>query len=1143
MGLTKLAIQRPIFILMLMMAAIFMGVRGSQTMRTELNPDVNFGMVTITTVYPGAGPEEVNELISRNIEEAVSSVSQIQEVTSTSQEGVSVVSVQFEIGADMNKALGEVRTKVDSSVGSLPREAEKPIVDQFDSSSDPVMYLALKSDNHTNRELRNLADNEIKEKLSRLPGVASVGVSGGEVREIQVQVRRDDLLKYGIGILDVQQAVQNAGLNVPSGRIIDGDSEYTVRLYGEFRSVEEIGEVYLRITDGQGPQGDSSIVRLSDVATIVDTNAERRSYSRLDGSDSVVIIIQKAKEGSAVEISDAFLKNEFGGPSLKDSIEAEYGMHVEVTTDTSIQIKDSLADLVLALVFGVVLVTLVVWMFLHNLRGTMIVGIAIPVCLMATIVVLWALGFTLNNMSLLALSLAIGVLVDDAIVVIENIYRHLTLGEEPVEAAINGRMEIGLAAIAITLADVVVFIPIAFMGGIVGQFFRPLGIGYAVAVIVSLFVSFTVTPMLASRWYRKGEDWEHPKGRFASWFERSFTKFGAGYANVLAWCLDRRWYVFGLGFAVLVAMFLFIAGSFVIVPDGSSFTSVLGQAAAVGQQPAMFTIVIGILVWIVNLLRKQGKTRHLVFAICVALLFPLGAISGSAYRNLYKNEEVFKFAFAPPMDGGAVNVDIELPPGASLDATRAVTERVEKIVMQHEEVHTVVSRIGSAGGGFGAASQGTNLASIQITLHEKKAMLDSIMFWTEKEGHQRTVASTGVAADMLEMVGRVPGAKVNISTESGFGFGAAIQLSLRSNDRELLAATANKVRDGLASGVIDGVITPDVTSKPGKPELRAIPDRTRLSDYGLTASDVGLAMRTMYEGDNLAKYRELGKEYDIRVLLDPVDRENPAVLASVPIKFDDGHPIRLSDVAEIERTQGVDKIDRRDRVEEIVVTAELLPGFANGSVVARIEAWMLEEELLPEGVEYAKGGEADIQAREMGYLMAAFGMGLLLVYMLLASLYDNLIYPLIIQLAQPQALIGALLALILTDKTLNIVGFIGIIALVGLVGKNAILIVDYANTLRSRGIEKYEALVQAGRTRLRPILMTTISLIAGMMPVALAVGRGSEFRETIGITIIGGVTLSTILTLLIIPCSYYIFDDMSTTVGRWMRRKTEETIG
>ena len=1190
MGLTKLAIQRPVFILMLMLLIVMTGFTAYRSMRVEENPDVSFGFISITTVYPGAGAEEVNNLVSRELEEAVSGVANLLEVTSSSQEGVSLVSLSFDVGTNMDASLNEVRAKVDAALGALPNEVEKPIIEKLDTASDPVIFLTLRSDTLSNRELRDLADNVLKDRFAQVKGVASVNVSGGDQREIQVRVKKDALLRYGIGILDVQQAVQQASLNVPAGRVQTGAEEFSVRVLGEFRTPEEIGETYITVQES-GQNGAKRKVRLSDVADIADANAERRSYSRLDGSDSVVVTIQKAKEGNAVEISHAIRKTlGMDDLTMLASMEKEHGIEFVVTRDASEQIEESLFDLQFALFFGILLVTGVVFAFLHNFRGTLIVAIAIPLCLFGAMIVLWMSGFTINNMTMLAMSLAVGVLVDDAIVIIENIYRHLTHGEEPVEAAINGRMEIGLAAIAITLADVVVFVPIAFMGGIVGQFFKALGIGFAVTVLFSLFVSFTVTPMLASRWYRKGEDWENPSGRFAQWFERQFNGLRDFYGRTLARALNNRWYVFGAGFAALFAVFLLIATSgtesiagaltsefFIFLAVASIVIGIaiptvafLRKVWSVRRRNLFFIVPMIVMVfapiseevmpaippmrlavgWVVALIaafvytlvanksKRFVRYRAIPSALVFVGFFAIVAIGGQQFGT-WKKESVFKFAFFPPSDSGQVDVSVELPPGASLPETQKVIERIEAVAMAHPEAKYVRSDIGRrGGGGFSAASLGTNFGRVGVTLHDKKAIIDTLAFWNRSEEHLRTVTDTSVAADLLQQIGKVPGAKVTVSAGSNVGFGRPIQLSFQSNDREALLATAVAIQEGLASGAIKGVISPEISSKPGKPELQAVPDRVKLGDADMNVAQVGATMRVLYEGDIQSKYRVQGREYDIRVMMDIEDRNDLNLVSQVPVVFREGSPVYLTDIATIQRGQGVDKIDRRNRAQEVQVSTDLLPGFAAGTVNLEIENWMRDEKLIREGVTYQPQGQANVQARESGYLFGALGLGVLLVYMLLASLYDNLLYPFIIQLAQPQALVGAILALVITDKTLNIVGMVGIIALVGLVGKNAILLVDYTNTLRARGKTRFEALVESGRTRLRPIMMTTLALIFGMLPIALAIGRGSEFRETIGITIIGGVLLSTLLTLFVIPCSYSIFDDLSETLGGKLRKYT-----
>lgn len=1212
MGLTRIAITRPVFMLMLMLVIMLMGVLSYLGMRVEQNPEVQFGVVSVATVYPGAGPDEITTLVSKPIEEAVSGVAGIREVTSTSQEGLSVVVGNFEIGTDMDVALNDARGKVDQVLGQLPTGTERPVISKADSSGEPVMSMTLSSKKLSLRELRDLADNTLRDRFAQVAGVASVDVSGGDIRELQVRIKKDALLSYGLGIIPIQRAIQAATLNVPSGRMVTGTQEYAVRVLGEFKTVADIENTVLTISDPQNPNAKNKVIRLGDVAEVVDGARERSQFSRINGLETVAISIQKTKQGNAVDIATAIMGDAHGREvtpegvaekvknksslTLLEQIQNKYGVTCTVTRTQSSIIKDSIDDLNFSLWFGIFLVSLIVYIFLHNFRGMLIVAIAIPVCIFATYIVMKLLGFTINNLSMLALSLAVGVLVDDAIVVLENIYRHLQMGEDPREAALNGRAEIGLAAIAITLADVVVFLPIGTMGGIVGQFFRPLGIGFAVCVLISLFVSFTITPMLAARWYRKGENVEHFETGFAGWFERKFNGLRGLYRRILAWALDHRWFVFVVGNISLVAVVMVIVGSFVPkeafffskgdagpqpgpavimmllslavgfiafginywpkkIPSGTMRARLaIGGMAVFGLMLAakassvmmvilmmlagvfLFWTIIGVVAFLMNFVFTHFRARFMGGAALVGLVF-IGALFLGWKWGDWKGEAIFKGGFFPPSDGGQVSVAIELPPGSNLNETTAVVERIEEICQSHPETKYVRSSVGSSGSGasgFSVASSGSNRASVSVTLKDKFA----VMAFGEHRG-TRKIADTDVAAQLTELVGRVPGAKVTVSAAGGVGFGPPIQMSFTGDDRELLVKTVDNIRLKLQNGAIKNVINPDVSSKPGKPEIRAIPDRNRLADVGLTVADLAATMRVFYEGNRDTKFRIGGQEYDVRVMLDYEDRNDPNMVKQIPIAFYQGNAVYVPDVANLVQGVGVDKIERRDRAEEVRLTADLLPGAAAGNAQEEIKSYIKVNKLIPDGVIQKDLGQADFQAREGIFLLTALAIGFVLVYMLLAALFENLLYPLIIQMAQPQAMVGAFLALMFADKTFNIIGFIGLITLVGLVGKNAILLVDYTNTLRAQGMDRRSAILQAGPTRLRPIAMTTLALILGILPVALALGRGSEFRETIGISIIGGITLSTLLTLLVIPCSYTIFDDLSQVFVDRRKRKQE----
>jgi len=890
--------------------------------------------------------------------------------------------------------------------------------------------------------------------------VAAVSVAGGQKREIQVAVDKQRLNAYGLSINAIVRTLQGANLNVPAGRITEGERDYNVRLLGEFRSVDELRNLEIYLQNPRNPMQRGSVVRLKDVAEVRDTVEERTELTRVNGKEDVSLVIQKTSDGNAIEVSD-------GVKAQIARIQQEYpDLQFTITQDEANAVRESLTDLRMALGIAIVLVVLIIYLFLYNVRGALIVSLAIPTCFFAAFIAMYFFGFTINFMTMLALSLAVGVLVDDAIVVIENIYRHLTLGEEPMEAAYNGRTEIGLAAITITFVDVVVFLPIAFMGGVTGQFFRSFGITVAVTVLFSLIVSFTLTPMLASRLYRRGEALEEPRG-FFRWFDNRLNGLKRSYRRALAWSLRHRWLVILAANGALVATFVLIIGS---------------------------------------------------------------AVAGSP---------LLPFRFAPSQDQGLIQVTIEMPPDAALSQTDAVARRIEEAALSIPEVKYVSTRLGRLSSGFfGGGDTGPRFASMQITLHEKKALLDSLMFWVKHDEQLRTRRDIEIAAELRQKIGEVPGAQIVVNAVSGFrggGFGAPIQLALVGKDTATLLETAENVRRIIAE--IPGIKDPDLSWSAGKPELQVRVDREKATALGVSLAEIAAALRTAYEGDTSVKYREAGQEYDVRVRLREDQRQRLTDLNDLAVAYVQGAPVYLRDVATITLGEGPTKIERTDRQRRITVTANLLPGYTPGNMRQIIDSKLRELNAIPPGVRAQWFGENEVMAREGVYMAQALLLALILVYLLMVALFENWLYPFIIMFSQPQALVGALLALILFRSELNIISMIGIIALVGIVGKNAILLVDYTNTLRQRGLSRDEALLESGETRLRPILMTTLSLVLAMIPIALAVGRGSEFRAPLGIVLIGGLTVSTLLTLIVIPCTYSVMDDFTRFLGRIIWRR------
>jgi HAE1 family hydrophobic/amphiphilic exporter-1 len=1125
---------------MLITALIVLGLQGLTRTPAELNPKVDFPFVSVFTTYQGTGPAEMETLVSKPIEDAVSSVSGVKNVTSVSQEGVSVVSIEFYLGTDLDVAASDVREKVDGVRRALPEDADAPTITKANTSSEPIMYLAMRSTaGRSTRDLRDIADNQVKDFLGQVPGVASVLISGGDVREINLALDKSRLDAYGLTVSDIAQAIRASNLNVPAGRVTEGNRDYSVRLVGEFETPQEIQSLRLQFPGKNGSPDRTLFV--SDLGTVRDTIAERTESATLGerpdrnqpvpvSSDTVSLVIQKTSEGNTVQAAEGVKKQL---ETMKRVLPAD--LVFTTTTDQSQRVEENLEDVEVSLVLGALLAVSIVYLFLHNLRGTFIVALAIPTSIMATFLVMYSLGFTLNTMTLMGLSLAVGILVDDSIVVLENIYRHLQMGETPEEAALNGRQEIGLAAVTITLVDVVVFVPVAFMGGIVGQFFRSFGVTVAVATLFSLFVSFTLAPMLASRWYRKGENVEAHSGFFGA-INRFLERVNHGYRRALVWALHHRGTVLFTGNLLLVLVILWMGNA---GKGPSSVGTGIGLAAILMTGAAVITLV--------NAFRNSrapklapGQFRNSVYEPLVTA----GLASVVAVVAMFLAGTVGKplgFRFAPGQDQSQVALSVELPAGASLEATNRVLRQIEDRVREMPEVKFIETSAGAsrAGGFRGGGQTGTQYGSIRLTLYDKMGNLDKVQFWKDRS-HLRVKTDVMIAEEVRAKMKDIPGATIRASEVSGFnGSQAPVQIQLTGPNLNDLVSGAKKVQKALHE--TPGVLSPDISYKATKPEVQVILDRQRVADYGLSLQQAAQGLQDAIQGNTQAKFRDesTGEQYDIRVQYADLDRGSVADVGNVVIGARSGVPIRIADVARVIEGRGPTAIDRRNRQRQVTVSAYLAPGKVIGNmqqvIDPKIKALQAKGEFGKATYEWQ--GEANTMAEEGQYMVAALGLAVLLVYMLMAALFNNLLYPFIIMLTIPQALVGGLLGLLVSGISLSIIAMIGVIMLMGLVTKNAILLVDFTNTLRARGYRREDALTEAGPTRLRPILMTTLAQILGALPIALALGRGAEFRQPLGIVIIGGLLLSSLLTLLVIPCSYTVFDDISNWFGRVIFRR------
>ncbi|MCE5313568.1 MAG: efflux RND transporter permease subunit [Armatimonadota bacterium] len=1117
MWLTNVSIRRPIFIVMFVLALIVLGMQTKQKMPAEENPNIDIPYMGVITTYAGAGPNEIETLVSEPVEKAVMSVGNLRNVTSSSQDGISTVIMEFEMGTDLDAAAADVRDKVAAIESDLPEDAEKPIIRKADISSDPVVTIGL-SGNVSSKEMRILADDVIVDRLSKVGGVAAVEVTGGDEREIAVDVDKDRLQAYGVGISKVVSTVAGANMNVPAGSIKEGARDYSVRTVGEFQSAEQVADARMFI-EGRNGEPDA-VVRIGDIAKVNDTIVEPDYLSRINGDPSVVITVQKQSDGNTVEISKGVREQlEEMRPLLPAGVEPT------IINDAATTVEDSLEAVNKSLYEGILLVVIIVFLFLHTARATFIVAIAIPTSIVATFLPIGSFGFSLNTMTLLALSLVVGILVDDSIVVLENIERHLKMRKGREAAAVDGRSEIGLAAVAITMVDIVVFVPIAFMGGIIGQFFRQFGITVACATAFSLLMSFTLTPMLASRWMKtedeKDRDDELSAKRIAEGrptykdrvdrvagvlfggLERGISAVTAAYRGVLEWALHNRFLTIVIGCVSLLVVFAMAMP----IPGGKvAFTGprvVIALVAVAACAAAM-------------LIDKKSKK--------VAIIF--GAMMVVIALTIYLP---FGFGMFPDTDKGQFQIKVRTTPGTSLKATDVVTRKIEKVLDQVPEFRPVyeevkgdngkmerklvqqgyyVSVVGTdSAGSHSGGNTGTNYAVISCKIVDKNL---------RKRGVQEVIDAVSART------ASIPGAEqITAAISSDMGTQGVTKEVMGQNMDDILKQ-ANQLAEVMKK--TPGCMDVDISYKAGKPERRIIVDRLRAAKWDMTLAQVATTARIAIDGNDDAKLRDSGTEYPIRVRYANIDRNKPSDVENLIIGSKYGVPVYLKDVAQVTRDYSPTKIDRKNNQRLVKVTANLESGANLGNVEAAINQRMKDMPKVA-GTTIATGGMGKMMNESFGYMFSAIILAIVLVYMLMGALFESFLTPLVIMFALPQAMIGALLALLVTGKSLSVVAMIGIIMLVGLVTKNAILLIDYTNTLRERGTNRHDALLGAGQTRLRPIMMTTLAMIGGMMPTALALDQGSEMRSPMAIAVIGGLIVSTLLTLIVIPVTYTIVDD------------------
>ena len=1023
MFISDFAIKRPLITVVAMLTLVGFGLVALSQLQTDEFPEVQPPIVLTTIIYPGASPEQVEREVLEPIEEAIQSISGVKSINGEARDGFAQIVTQFVYAKDLSEATQDIRDAISTKRQDLPQEMEEPILRKFNPTDAPIVTLSLYSTSLTPAQLTQIADPGITRELRSIAGVADVQVSGGVKRELTVNLDPQRLQSAGVSVPQVVAALQAGNLAVPVGRVTSALDERTIRLQGRLQSPDDFMQLVVSERNGR-------VVRLGDVATAVDGVEEQRSLALYNGRDAVGIEIKKTNGYSTTAVAEAiFKKVEELRPTLPK------GAQFDVVKNKGTRVENSVNNVRDALVEGALLTVLVVFLFLNSWRSTVITGLALPVSVLASFVAVWAFGFTLNTMSLLGLSLAIGILIDDAIVVRENIVRHVEMGKDHYTAAREGTDEIGLAVAATTFSIIAVFIPIAFLQGESGQWFKPFALTIACSVLVSLFVSFSLDPMLSAYWPDPHEE-EHEKW----WITKKLDKFNKwfdglanNYRKLIGWALDHP-----------KSMVLLAVGSFAL-----------------------------------------------------AIAMPAAGLVGGGFFPLEDNAEV--------------QMTIETPPGANLDYLRQKVNETFAITSKYPEVtYSFVT----AGGASGAVDK----ASVYLKLKTKGDRL--------KDG-QRDAET--LAAAIREDVKRVGGSDISVFTNDFAGQEKQISIELRGTDKAALQIVADQYLSALKT--TPGAVDVGLSTKGQKPELTVQVDRALAASIGLSVGQVAQAIRPAFAGLDAGDWIDpTNQTRKVMVRLAPEARARGVDLAQLPIALGQGvnaQLVPLQQVARIRSELGPAIVNHLDRDNVIKVQGNIA-GRSLTEVVGDFEAKTAGIQL-PAGVKRSSGGQVEQQNEVFGSIFVALGVAVALMYLILVVQFGSFLDPIAILISLPLSLIGVMGALAITGNTINLMSLIGVILLCGIVAKNAILLVDFAKWAREKnGMPLREALIEAGAIRLRPILMTTFALIAGMIPVALGRGEGAQFRAPLGVAVIGGVITSTVLTLLVIPTFYEIFDNIRT---------------
>jgi len=1013
MFLAKLSINRPVMVTMAILVFVVFGVLAYFTLPLNLMPDVKLPYVSVQTIYPGAGPNEVEIQVTKKIEDAIATVGQIDFIQSYSLESFSIVLIAFELGKNVDIANQEVKDKVDAILRELPAAVERPAVQKFDFTTFPFMDLVL-SGNLDGRALYELADTRLKDRFAQIEGVAQVSLTGGNKRQISVKMSDRVIYENKISLAQLMQILAAQNMDMPAGTFQRGSQEYSVRLKGEFASLDEIADANIPTASG--------VKKLRHLAEIEDSHEEVRTRAiyfnvpQQKVDDNIVrLSITKSADGNVVNIAKQ-VRSQL--PGIEQDLPP--GVQLSIIRDDSDFIKQAVNDTLSNIWMGILLTGLILFLFLHDLRSTLIVALSMPISIVSTFMFLNIFGFSFNILTLMGLSTAVGILVTNSVVVIENIFRHKDMGNTRKEAADRGTAEIAVAVLASTFTNIVVFLPIATMSSMVGQFFKEFALTVTIATVFSLIMSFTITPMLASLIIPEGRH----ESRFGLRFDRGFARFASLYQRFLGAVLRSKKRSFGI-LAIILAL---LVGSFALIP------------------------LVG-------------------------------------------------FELFPNMDQGTATISVELPQGYNLEQTAAVLQQVQERVAKHREVEHLITNLGR----ISFIDSGTNLAAMDIKLVDRKL---------------RNRKPIELASLLTRDLADIPNARIRVSAIATTGGGdAPVNFFLQGQDNDRLELLKTEVIDRIKD--IPGLINLDTSSRSGRPELTLIPKRDQMADIGATVYDLALALRASVEGMVSTQYREAGNQYDIKLSLEEAAVDSPDKIMNLSVVIW-GQSYLLSQLADVEFATGTNKVIHYNRYKSIEFSGHVAQNANQGDVISAVNRRLADFQF-PPGYEIVWGGESQMLNETLIDMLRTFILAVLLTYMLLAAILESFAQPLLIMATVPLALIGVIISLLLTGMPLNIISMMAVIMLVGIVVNNAILMLDYVNIRRREGMNTHDALLEAGEHKLKPIFMSTLSIIIGMLPMAIGIGSSArEIRQAMGIVSIGGLIVSSFLTLIIIPAFYYL---------------------